>query len=112
MPDNPLLSPSPLPYQLPPFELIRDEHFVPAYEQGMQEQLAEIDAIAASSEEPSFENTYVVYDQSGALLDRTERAFGILSGAWTNPELQRIESELAPKLAAHHDAIHLNARLF
>ncbi|HEY0947569.1 MAG TPA: M3 family metallopeptidase [Opitutaceae bacterium] len=109
---NPLLTPSPLPYQLPPFAEIKDEHFAPAFEQGMAEELREVDAIAGDRNAPTFENTIVALERSGELLARTNRAFGILTGSLTNPELQQLEKALAPKLAAHRDAIRLNAALF
>jgi peptidyl-dipeptidase Dcp len=109
---NPLLTPSPLPYQLPPFEQIKDEHFAPAFEQGMAEDLKENEAIANNPEKPTFENTIVAMERTGELLDRTQTAFGILTGALTNPALQKLETELSPKLAAHSDAIRLNPKLF
>ncbi|PYI77655.1 MAG: dipeptidyl carboxypeptidase II [Verrucomicrobia bacterium] len=110
--DNPLLIESTLPYHLPPFDKIKDEHFMPATEAGMQEELKEVDAIAVSAEKPSFDNTVVALEQSGRLLDRTERIFSNLNAADTNPARQKIETELAPKLAAHRDAILLNPKLF
>ncbi len=111
-PANPLLSPSPLPYQLPPFEQIKDEHFAPAFEQGMAEDLREHEAIANNRAQPTFENTIVAMERSGELLDRTSTAFGILTGTMTNPTLQKLEAELSPKLSAHRDAIRLNPALF
>lgn len=109
---NPLLQPSTLPYQLPPFELIKDAHFVPAFEQGMAENLREIDAIASQPADPTFENTIVAVERSGATLDRAERAFSILTGSLTNPTLQKIDAEMSPRFAAHADAIALNRELF
>src|SRR6266702_6424701 len=110
--DNPLLVESTLPYHAPPFDKIKDEHFVPAIEAGMREQLKEVDAIAASSEKPTFDNTIVALERTGRLLDRAERTFSNLNAADTNPTRQKIETEIAPKLSAHRDAIHLNAKLF
>src|SRR6266705_4968059 len=110
--DNPLLAQNTLPYHAPPFDKIKDEHFVPAIEAGMREQLKEVDAIAASSEKPSFDNTVVPLERTGRLLDRAERTFSNLNAADTNPTRQKIETEIAPKLSAHRDAIHLNAKLF
>src|SRR5882762_11940193 len=110
--DNPFLVESPLPYHLPPFDKIRDEHFVPATEVGMQEQLKEVDAIAANAEKATFDNTVVALERTGRLLDRTQRTFSNLNAADTNPTRQKIETELAPKLSAHHDAILLNSKLF
>ena len=110
--DNPLLKESALPYHMPPFDKIKDEHFVPAIETGMREQLKEIEAIAQNAEKPAFENTVVALERSGQDLDRAERIFSNLNAADTNPTRQRIETEIAPKLAAHRDEIHLNSKLF
>jgi len=109
---NPLLTKSPLPYQLPPFEQIKDEHFAPAFELGMAEELKEVEAIANNPAKPTFENTIVAMERTGDLLGRASRAFGILTGALTNPNLQKLETALSPKFAAHRDAIRLNAPLF
>lgn len=109
---NPLLTPSPLPYQLPPFEQIRNEHFLPAFEQGMAENLAEVQAIAHNAEPATFENTIVALERSGELLSRATRAFGILTGSLTNPELKKLETLMAPRFSAHGDAIRLNPALF
>src|ERR1700704_4274993 len=110
--DNPFLVESALPYHLPPFDKIKDEYFVPATEAGMQEQLKEVDAIAADAEKATFDNTVVALERTGRLLDRTQRTFSNLNAADTNPTRQKIETELAPKLSAHHDAILLNSKLF
>src|SRR6267378_1656667 len=110
--DNPLLKESALPYHYPPFDKIKDEHFTPAMEAGMREQLKEIGPIANNSEKPTFENTVVALERTGRLLDRAETTFSNLNSCNTNPALQKIETEIAPKLAAHHDAIHLNGKLF
>ncbi|MGI9115384.1 MAG: M3 family metallopeptidase [Chthoniobacterales bacterium] len=110
--ENPLLGQSSLPYQFPPFDRIRDEHFVPATEAGMKEHLAEIEAIAENKEKPSFENTIVAMERAGQLLRRAQRTFSNLNAANTNPALQKIEKEMAPRLSAHSDAIHLNSKLF
>jgi peptidyl-dipeptidase Dcp len=110
--DNPLLVESTLPYHTPPFDKIKDEHFVPAIEAGMREELKEVDAIAASSEKPTFDNTVVALERTGRLLDRAERTFSNLNAADTNPTRQKIDAEMAPKLAAHRDAIFLNGKLF
>jgi peptidyl-dipeptidase Dcp len=109
---NPLLVESPLPYHLPPFDKIKDDHFVPAIEAGMREQLKEVDAIAANHDKPTFDNTVVALERTGRLLDRAERTFSNLNACNTNPTLQKIETEMAPKLSAHRDAIHLNSKLF
>lgn len=110
--DNPLLTQSTLPYHFPRFDEIRNEHFQPAIEQGMREQLAEVEKIASQKDKPTFENTIVAMERSGQLFLRANRTFANLNGANTNPEMQRIDKELSPKLAAHQDAIRLNAQLF
>ncbi len=109
---NPLLTASTLPYHLPPFELIKDEHFTPAFELGLAEDLKENEVITNNPAAPTFENTIVAMELTGKLLDRTSLAFGVLSASLTNPTLQKLEAELSPKLAAHRDAIQLNPALF
>lgn len=109
---NPFFAPSTLPYQLPPFEQITRAHLRPAFERGMADQLAEIDAITTSAEAPDFANTLVALERSGELLNRVSRVFYNQCSSDTNPELEEIEAEISPKLAAHQDAIHLNAALF
>src|SRR3954466_9545545 len=81
---NPLLHESTLPYHLPPFALIKDEHFAPAFEQGMADNLREVEAIATNPEKPTLDNTIVALEKTGDLLDRTERVFSILTGGMTN----------------------------
>ena len=110
--DNPFFVVSELPYQMPAFDKIKDEHYAPALERGMSEQRAEIDAIANNAEAPSFENTIVAMEKTGALLNRTAAVFGNLAGAHTNPEIQKVQATLAPKFAAHQDAILLDGKLF
>jgi peptidyl-dipeptidase Dcp len=112
MTENPLLKESSLDFHYPPFDKIRDEDFAPAYEEGMAEQLKEIEPIASNTEPPTFENTIVALEKTGDLLGRVDRIFSNLSSANTNPQLQKIESEMAPKLSAHQDAIFLNGPLF
>ncbi len=109
---NPLLAENTLPYGLPPFDRIRDEHFAPAIEQGMAEQVAEVDAIVANAEPPSFENTIEAMERAGQTLSYVLRVFGNLNGAHTNENLQAVQREMAPRLAAHQDAISLNPALF
>jgi peptidyl-dipeptidase Dcp len=109
---NPLLTESKLPFQLPPFDKIKDEHFQPALEQGMAEDLKENEAIANQTEKPTFENTIVAMEKSGRLLARARRVFSNFGACNTNPTIQKLEKELAPKFAAHSDAIFLNAALF
>src|SRR6184192_1928307 len=110
--DNPLLKESTLPPHLPPFDQIKDGHFVPAMEAGMRDQLKEVDAVANNSEKTTFENTVVALERTGRSLDRAERTFSNLNACNTNPALQKIDKEMAPKLSAHRDAIHLNGKLF
>jgi peptidyl-dipeptidase Dcp len=109
---NPLLTESTLPYHIPPFDKIKDENFTPAYEQGMADELKEIEKIAANPEKPTFENTIVAMERSGELLGRVDRIFSNLNSCHTNPKMQEIDKITAPKLAAHEDAIHLNSTLF
>src|SRR4026207_187344 len=110
--DNPLLTESSLPYHVPPFDKIKDEHFPPAIEAGMRDQLKEVEAVANNSEKPTFDNTIVALERTGRLLDRAQRTFSNLTACNTNPTLQKIDKEMAPKLAAHRDEIFLNPKLF
>ena len=109
---NPLLAKSPLPFEAPPFDRIQDGDFAPAFEAGMKRQLEEIAAIAESPAAPTFENTLVALEKSGQLLERVSLVFNGLTSANTNPALQKTQQDVAPKLAAHEDAIFLNAKLF
>jgi peptidyl-dipeptidase Dcp len=110
--NNPLLQPWAAPHQLPPFADVRAEHFKPAFETAMAEHRAEVDAIAANAEAPSFDNTVVALDRSGRLLARVAALFHNLTASETSPELQAVEREMAAPLAAHGSAISMNARLF
>ncbi len=109
---NPLLTPSSLPFEAPPFDKIQDGDFAPALAAGMKAQLEEIAAIAGSAEAPTFENTLVALEKSGRLLERVRLVFSGLTSANTNPALQKVKQDVAPKLAAQEDAIFLNAALF
>jgi peptidyl-dipeptidase Dcp len=109
---NPFLAPSTLPYQLPPFAEITDEHYGPAIEQGMAEQLAEIQNITRRRDMPTFENTMVPLESSGQLLTRVLRVFYNKASADSNDATNALEEELAPKLAAHEDAIRLDSALY
>jgi len=111
-PTNPFYAPSTLPFHAPPFDKIKDEDYQPAIEAGMAEELSEIQAIADNPAPPTFENTLVAMEKTGRLLQRARAAFGAVTGANTNPLLQKVRTEEAPKQAAHHDAIYLNAKLF
>lgn len=110
--NNPLLQPWPGPDGVPPFAAIRPEHFAPAFERAMAEHLAEIDAIVAQSAAPDFDNTVAAIENSGRALDRVSGVFFALAGAHTSDEIMEIERAMAPKLAAHDNAIDHNAPLF
>ena len=112
MTGNPFFAESALPYRLPPFDRIDDAHYRPAFERGMAEQIEEIEAIAARPDPPTFENTIVPLERSGRLLDRVASVFFSLASAHTNDAINEIRNEMAPRLAAHTDAILLNADLF
>ncbi len=109
---NPFFAPSTLPWSAPPFDLIDDAHYMPAFKAGMAEQRVEVEAIVTDAEPPTFENTLVALEKSGALLTRVASAFFAVAGAHTNPTLQQLQQDVAPMLSAHGDAISLDARLF
>lgn len=109
---NPFFSESDLPYHMPPFDKIENEHYKPALLEGMERQLAEVEEIANNPEPPNFENTIVALERSGELLERVSSVFFNMTSAHTNDALQEIEKEIAPKLSAHRDAIRLNSKLF
>ncbi|HEX4861070.1 MAG TPA: M3 family metallopeptidase, partial [Rhizomicrobium sp.] len=109
---NPFAQASPLPLHAPPFDRIKDSDYEPGFEQGMKEQLAEIDKIANNKAAPTFENTIVALEKSGRMLDRVSQAFFGVVQANTNDALDKVQEDEAPKLAAHQDAIALNAKLF
>lgn len=110
--DNPFATESKLALHAPDFSRIKDEHFKPAIEEGMKQQQEEIKKIADNPEAPSFENTLVALEKSGQLLNRVNLVFYLLTGANTNPLLQKVQDEVAPKLAANDDALYLNSKLF
>lgn len=109
---NPFFAPSTLPFQAPPFDKITDSDYLPAIEAGMRQQLAEVQSIADNPAPPTFENTLVALEKSGQLLTRVMRSFNLMTGADTDPALQKVEEDMAPKLAANQDAILLNGKLF
>jgi len=109
---NPFAKVSTLPFHYPAFDKIRNEHFKPAYEAGMREQLREVAGIAANKAAPTFENTIVALERSGQLLARVSTTFSNLQSANTNDALDAIDREMSPKLAAHHDAIYMNDKLW
>ncbi|MHA7264148.1 M3 family metallopeptidase [Arthrobacter sp. TMN-37] len=108
---NPFLEPSTLPYQLPPFESIEDGHYLPAFEAGFAEHLAEIGAITANPEPGDFDNTIAALERSGWILQRVAAAFYNRSSADSTAAIQEIETLIAPRLAAHQDNIHLDRAL-
>jgi peptidyl-dipeptidase Dcp len=109
---NPFAKVSTLPFHYPAFDKIKDEHFKPAFDAGMRVHLLEIDAIAANHAAPTFENTIVAMERSGQLLTRVSTTFSNLQGANTNDNLDAIDREMSPKLAAHQDAIYMNDKLW
>jgi len=109
---GPFEAASTLPYQAPRFDIIRDKDYQPAFEQGMRQQLAEIETIANNKTEPTFDNTIVAMERSGRMLERVNNTFFGLVQANTNPTLDKVQTAEAPKLAAHADAIFLNEKLF
>ena len=111
-PTNPLLPESDLPLGYPPFDLIQALHFGPAFEKGMEEQRHEIDSIGSDPAAATFDNVFLPLERSGRLLQRVKLVFFNLVGADTSDDLEALRSELAPKLAAHSDAILLDEKLF
>lgn len=111
-PANPFFASSTLPFGAPPFDRIKDSDYGPALEAGMAHQLGEINAIANNPTPPTFANTLVAIEKSGAMLNRVSSTFSAVADANTNPTLQRVQEIEAPRFAAHHDAIYLNDKLF
>ena len=109
---NPLLHPSVLPYQLPDFRAIRPEHYLPAFDAAFAEHRAEIERITLVRSMPTFENTIEAIESAGETLERVAHAFYTVSSADATAEIQEIEEILAPLMAAHEDAIRLDARLY
>ncbi|PXX61638.1 peptidyl-dipeptidase Dcp [Nocardia tenerifensis] len=109
---NPFFERSTLPYELPPFGEIEEEHYVPTFERGMAEQLGEIGGITGVAEEATFENTVVALERSGALLARVAAVFFNISSSDSTAGTDAIEARMSPRLAAHRDAIHLDPALF
>ncbi len=112
MTSNPFAEESELYLQYPPFDKIEDDHYAPAFERGMEIQLAEVEAIAANPEPPTVENTLVAMQLTGKMLNRVSRVFGAMASAHTNDTIEAVRSEMAPKRSAHRDAQLLNAPLF
>ncbi|PZE93403.1 M3 family metallopeptidase [Curtobacterium sp. MCBD17_008] len=109
---TPFDEPSTLPYALPPFDDVRTEHYRPAFDAGMAEHRAEVEAIATDPHPPTFENTLVALERSGQLLQRVEMVFSTVTSADSTDALRDLEAELSPLLAAHRDAVVLDARLY
>jgi peptidyl-dipeptidase Dcp len=109
---NPFFRPSTLPYQLPPFGDIRDEHYRPAFDRGFEEQLGEIRAITATTGEPTFENTMIPLETSGQTLQRVAEVFFNKSSSDSSDFTNELEEEIAPLLSAHSDAIRLDPLLY
>ncbi len=110
--DNPLLQKSTLQYQAPPFDLIKDEHFEPAFDASLKTHDAEIEKIANNTEAPTFENTVLAIEISGEDYNRATLVFSNLTGSNTNPKLQAIEEKYAPIFSAHTDKLYLNSKIY
>ena len=110
--ENPFFTAWNTPYGVPPFDQILTEHYQPAFERGMSLQMAEIDAITANNDEPTFDNVILAYDRSGQLLMQVAYIFDMLSSSDNSPEMQALQEELMPQLAAHYDRILLDEKLF
>ena len=111
-PKNPLLGDYGTPFETPPFDRVKNEHFIPAFREGMSLETKEAEAIASNREEPTFQNTLEALDKSGIILDRVQNIFYALHGANTNDEIQKIANEITPLLTKHRDDIMLNESLF
>jgi peptidyl-dipeptidase Dcp len=109
---NPFFAESTLYFHYPEFDKIENSHFVPAFERGMSEQLAEIAAITSQTEAPTLDNTLIPMERSGQTLNRVSTVFFAMTSANTNDEMEAIRSEMAPILSAHSDKIRLDSKLF
>ena len=109
---NYFASESTLPFMAPDFTKISEDDYIPAFEEGMAIQQAEVQAIIDNEEEPTFDNTIVALEKSGRMLGRVSRVFGALTGANTTEGLDAIDSEISPKLSDHSSSITLNPDLF
>lgn len=109
---NPFFAASQLPFQAPRFDVISESDYAPAIAAGIQQKLTEVEKIANNPAEPTFDNTFVALEKSGALLTRTMNVFGAMTSANTSDALQKLDEETSPKLAALNDAIMLNSKLF
>jgi len=109
---NPFFAESPLPLHYPQFDKIKDSDFAPAFDAGMAQQLQEVEAIANNPAAPTFDNTLIALEKSGAVLDRATTVFFSLIGADTNDARKKLQADYSAKFAAHSDAINLNGKLF
>jgi peptidyl-dipeptidase Dcp len=105
---NPFFTEYDTPFGIPPYSKIKEKHYIPAFEKGMADNLAEIEAIVNNPEAPNFKNTIEAYDRSGELLSKVSSVFFAMSSAHTNDELQKISQEISPKLTLHSDSISFN----
>lgn len=110
--DNPFLTEYTTEFEIPPFDQIKAEHYLPAFEKGIEEAKADIEAITSNSEAPTFENTILALDNSGATLDRVSRVFYSLLEANSTPELSEIEEKVTPMVSKFEDEMMMNADLF
>ena len=110
--DNPLLAKYETPFEVPPFDKIKDEHFRPAFEEAIRVHNLEIDSIVNNTEAPTFDNTIVALENAGSLLSKVSSVFSSLNSANTNDTIQAIDKDLAPLLSGHRDNIALNGKLF
>ena len=111
-PPNPLVTASTLYLQAPPFDLIREEHYMPAFDEGMKQELAEMRTIADQAAAPTFDNTIVAMERAGQTLRRVNYVFGNLSGSMDDAMMDKIQNDVAPLLAKHSDDVHLDPKLF
>jgi len=109
---NPFISEWNTPFQVPPFDKIRNEHFLPAFQEGIRQQRSEIEAIVKNPKPPTFQNTCQALDQSGKLLEKVSSVFYGLNSANTNAELQEIAKQVSPLVTQQSDDISMNAKLF
>lgn len=109
---NPFMQEWKTPYGVPPFDKIKNEHYIPAFEAGMKQQVAEIKAIVSNKQTPNFDNTILALENSGQLLYRVSSVFFNLLECCNSPEMEKIATDISPKLSQHGDDISLNPKLF
>lgn len=112
MAENPFFAPSTLPYKLPDFAQVREEHYLPAFERGMADHLREIEAIAADPAPATFANTVEALERAGQILRRTTTVFSSVAASDATDRIRRLETEIYPRLTKHDDAIQLNRALY